>query len=316
LIVAAINPTINLQSKIRAAMGDTLGIWAASDLPSAAITRFVRQVEGAAALLVVAHSGEKPRSAPVKALARRAAPSMTLGQGHGWHRSLVSTSTSRLQDLVVVFANHPVHGPGAQAELEAFKMLLELTPAGPPLLVLANRDRRRAYEELAKHMELVCRQFEAAATLADSLTSPGPASGAAPKAEEPAHAGFAAVRDALLDRAGGALTLTEAAKRLGISRQALHKRISAGTALGMMVDDEIVVPSLQIATRDDRPAILGGIGDVTKLFKSAEAGPWMALQFLVDPDPNLGRDPVESLQEGEIKPVIAAARAHLRCDEG
>ncbi len=295
-------------------MGDTLEVWAASDLPSAAITRFVRQVEGAAAFLVVAHSGEKPRSAPVKALARHAAPSVTLS--HGWHRSLVSTSTSRLQDLVVVFANHPVHGPGAQAELEAFKMLLELTPAGPPLLVLANRDRKRAYEELAKHMELVCRQFEAAATLADSLISPEPARSAAPKAEEPAHAGFPAARDALLDRAGGALTLTEAAKRLGISRQALHKRISAGTALGMMVDDEIVVPSLQIATRDDRPAILGGIGDVTKLFKSAEAGPWMALQFLVDPDPNLGKAPVESLQQGEIKPVIAAAKAHLRCDEG
>ncbi len=298
-------------------MEDTLEVWAASDLPAAAITRFVRQVEGAAAFLVAAHSGEKPRSAPVKALARHVSPNVTPNRGgYGWHRSLVSTSASRLQDLVVVFARHPVQGPGVQAELEAFKMLLELTPAGPPLLVLANRDRKRAYAELAMHMELVCRQFEAAATLADSLTSLEPASGAGATTEMSAYADFPAVRDALLDRAGGALTLTEAAKCLGVSRQALHKRISAGTALGMMVDDEIVVPSLQIATRDDRPAILGGIGDVVKLFKLAEAGPWMALQFLVDPDPNMGKAPIESLRQGEIKPVIAAARAHLHCDEG
>lgn len=297
-------------------MIDTLEAWTVSDPSSAAIRRFVCQVEGAAAYLTLAHSGEKRRSAPAKAHARHTTPDDALRRDHGWHRSLVSMSASRLQGLVVVFVEHPVQGQGAQAEFEAFKMLLELTPAGPPLLALANRDKRRAYGELAKHMDLVCRQFEAAAALADSLTFPEPASSPAATTEEPACADFTAVRDALLDRAGGALTLTEAARRLGVSRQALHKRISAGSALGMMVDDEIVVPSLQIATGAGRAAILGGVGDVTKLFKSAEAGPWMALQFLVDPDPNLGRAPVEALRQGEIKPVLAAATAHLRCDEG
>lgn len=297
-------------------MGDSLGAWTVSDPSSAAIGRFVRQVEGAAAYLTIAHSGEKPRSAPAKALARHFAPGAALSRDHGWHRSLVSMSASRLQGLVVVFVKYPVQGQGAQAELEAFKMLLELTPAGPPLLALASRDKARAYGELAKHMDLVCLQFEAAAALADSLTSPEPASSSATTTEEPASADFPAVRNALLDRAGGVLTLTEAARRLDVSRQALHKRISAGSALGMMVDDQIVVPTMQIATMAGRPAILGGVGDVTKLFKSVEAGPWMALQFLVDPNPNLGRAPVEALRRGDIEPVLAAARAHLRCDEG
>lgn len=297
-------------------MGDTLGASTVSDPSSAAIGRFVRQVEGAAAYLIIAHSGDKPRSAPAKALARHAAPGAALGRDHSWHRSLVSMSASRLQGLVVVFMKYPAQGQGAQVELEAFKMLLELTPAGPPLLALASRDKRRAYGELAKHMDLVCLQFEAVAALADSLTSPEPESSSAATTAGSACADFTAVRDALLDRAGGALTLTEAARCLGVSRQALHKRISAGSALGMMVDDEIVVPSLQIATGASRPAILGGIGDVTKLFKSVEAGPWIALQFLVDPDPNLGRAPVEALRHGEVEPVLAAARAHLRCDEG
>jgi len=292
-----------------------LEAWTVSDPSSAAIGRFVSQVEGAAVYLTIAHSGEKVRSAPVKALGRNASAGGVLGRGHGWHRSLVSMSASRLQGLVVVFMKYPVEGQGAQAELEAFKMLLELTPAGPPLLALASLDKKRAYGELAKHMKLVCLQFKAAAALADSLTSLEPASSPTATTDKPACADFTAIRDVLLDRAGGALTLTKAANRLGVSRQALHKRISAGSALGMMIDDKIVVPSLQIVTISDRPAILIGIGDVTKLFKSTEAGPWAALQFLVDPDPNLGLAPVEALRQGNVKPVLAAARAHLRCDE-
>ena len=54
---------------------------------------------------------------------------------------------------------------------------------------------------------------------------------------------------------------------------------------------------------------------MTKLFKDSEAGPWMALQFLVDPDPNFGRSPIEALRAGDERLVEQAARGYLHLDE-
>jgi hypothetical protein len=126
---------------------------------------------------------------------------------------------------------------------------------------------------------------------------------------------FVRIRNALLDRAGGSLSLTEAALQLNVSQKELHKRIKAGTALGMMVGTEIVVPRLQIVEPDGRYSVLPGIDEVKKLFEEAEAGPWMALQFLIDPDPNLGMSPIETLRQGKKDAVIRAMRAHLHLDE-
>jgi hypothetical protein len=227
----------------------------------------------------------------------------------------VNASAARLRHILAVFSKHPVEGPGAVAELEAFKMLSELTPAGPHLVALATRNRGLAYKELAKHMDIVRQQFEATAALVDN--SPAEA----PDAEETAAGGdagdvrFVAVRDTLLARAGGALSLTEAAKHLGVSRQALHKRISSGSALGMMLNGEIVVPKLQLADDVGKTSILRGIDQVTKLFKRAEAGGWAALQFLIEPDPNLRQSPINALKVGAVTEAVQAARAYLRLDE-
>jgi len=296
-------------------MNATVPDGAFSGLSSVAIKRFVQQVEGAAAFLTIAHSGASPRSAQAKALAHHVIPTFTKRHYAAWHRSLVSTSASRLKEMVIVFAKHPVQGPGAQAELEAFKMLLELTPAGPPLLELAGRDRPRAYRELEKHMQLVCLQFEEVAALADSLAESGSESDIATSTEDTRDDCLPKGSEAVLERAGGTLTLTEAAVRLGVSRQALHKRIATGTALGMMVDGEIIVPRLQFTESDGQVSVLNGIKGIAKLFKSTLAGPWMALQFLVDPDPNLGQPPIEALRQGKHDQVLVAARAHLHCDE-
>ncbi len=71
---------------------------------------------------------------------------------------------------------------------------------------------------------------------------------------------FSDIRADLLKRAGGGLSLTEAAKRLGISRQALHKRIKAGTALGMMDGSELVLPRVQWVGHGDQLSFVPGLG--------------------------------------------------------
>jgi hypothetical protein len=83
----------------------------------------------------------------------------------------------------------------------------------------------------------------------------------------------------------------------------------------MMIGSEIAVPKLQFSNKGGRQEILPGVGTVTKLFKDSEAGPWMALQFLVDPDPNLGKSPIEALRAGDKRLVEQAARVHLHLDE-
>ena len=123
------------------------------------------------------------------------------------------------------------------------------------------------------------------------------------------------MRDALLKRAGGAFSLTEAAAELHITRQALHKRISNARVLGMMVGNEIIVPKLQIVGEAGAARVLAGIDAVTKLFQETQAGPWTALQFLVGRDPNLGDVPINALRARDVVPVIEAARTHLRLDE-
>jgi hypothetical protein len=211
---------------------------------------------------------------------------------------------------------HPAKGPGVGAEHEAFRMLSELTTAGPQLLALAQRDRTFAVKERARDLEFVRQQFEATAALEDTLATGTDEGGAGAPVADADDLAFGRVRDALVDRAGGTLSLTEATELLGVSRQVLHKRIVTGTALGMMLGNEIAVPSLQIAERGGRHAILPGIGAVTKLFKQADAGPWMASQFLFDSDPNLNRAPIEVPREGDERSVVRAARAHLHLDEG
>ena len=131
-----------------------------------------------------------------------------------------------------------------------------------------------------------------------------------------AAAGFAAAREALLAAAGGALSLTEAAKALCVTRQNLHKRIHTGSALGMLLDDRIVVPKLQLIGGDGRTAIVPGIERVMHPFLEAKAGAWSALQFLLDPDPNLGRPPIDALRAGDIAGAEHAARAYLGLDDG
>jgi hypothetical protein len=265
-------------------------------------------VEGAVAFLKVAHAGDRVRIELTDDVVGRA------HAGHrGWYSSVLTKAAAQLHRIIVVFDKHPARGPDAGAEIEAFRVLADLTTAGPQLQVLIRRNRALAIKELATHLDLVRQQFEATAALEDTLAAPDTPEG--DNSTRSQGDAFEGVSSALLERAGGALSLTQATKLLGVSRQALHKRIAAGTALGMMIGSEIAVPKLQFSETGGRQEILPGIGPVTKLFKDTQAGPWMALQFLVDPDPNLGKSPIEALRAGEDRVVEQAARAYLHRDE-
>jgi hypothetical protein len=101
-----------------------------------------------------------------------------------------------------------------------------------------------------------------------------------------------------------------------VTRQNLHKRIHTGSALGMLLDNRIVVPKLQLVVGDGRTTIVGGIERVVRPFLDAKAGAWSALQFLLDPDPNLGRPPIDALRAGEVVGAEHAARTYLGLDDG
>jgi hypothetical protein len=123
-----------------------------------------------------------------------------------------------------------------------------------------------------------------------------------------------AVRE-LLERAGGALSLGEASGLLGVSRQALHKRLLRGEALGLMVGNEIKIPKFQLVENGERMVVCPGVGSVVKLFNKSGAGPLVTLQFFVGHDPNLGVPPMTALRIGKDTDVLHAARSHLRLDE-
>ena len=112
-----------------------------------------------------------------------------------------------------------------------------------------------------------------------------------------------------METAGGGLSLTEAAALLGVSRQAVHKRVKAGTVLAMMDGSELVLPRNQFT----QAGVVPGLGAVLRHFKVA--GAWSALQFLVEPDSNLGGIPLHALVAGRVEDVVHAAKAYLGIED-
>jgi hypothetical protein len=155
-------------------------------------------------------------------------------------------------------------------------------------------------------LDLVANQLKAAIELAGDIQT---ASDHAVEEE----ARLKAVQSELLDKAGKSLSLTEAAEQ--VSRQALHKRIGLGTALGLMFGSELVVPEAQFVLKNSKLKIVDGLGAVMQEFDVSGAGRWSALQFLIEIDPNLKRTPLEALRAGEQDAVVRAARAYLSLDE-
>jgi DNA-directed RNA polymerase specialized sigma24 family protein len=190
----------------------------------------------------------------------------------------------------------------------AFWNLCELTPADNQLKQLYELDRFKASHELVRHVDAHAKQLVLATELSQKLRREG-------EEADPSSARREAIQQALLDKAGDQLTLSEAAERLGISRQAMHKKIKSGAILGLMVGQTFVVPGIQLVKTKTGVAVIPHLRKVLSLF--VDAGNWSALQYLVEPDPALGGAlPIERLAAGDSPTVIAAATAYLGLDEG
>jgi hypothetical protein len=228
-----------------------------------------------------------------------------------WYAELTNDVLTRLSAI----RDSLVHGwpPSPKADTLAAQvvaLLAEPTPVPSQIVALYHRNRSEGLAELARQLEVVDRQYALAASLIGRLE----AEEGARSPLEPSSAGFAAAREALLAAAGGAVT--EAAQALGTTRQNLHKRIHVGSAPGMLLDNRIVVPKLPLVANNGRTALIPGIDQVGRPFLEAKAGAWSALQILLDPDPNLGRPPIEALCAGDVSGAKYAARAYLGLDDG
>jgi DNA-directed RNA polymerase specialized sigma24 family protein len=224
-----------------------------------------------------------------------------------WYSQIVETSLQRATEV----RNALVHGwtPTGRAEhlaADAFRVLSSLSPAANELMRLYGIDRTGAFLQLAKQLEAIALQFELSA---DLLAEVEAKDGSRSSDERR----FAELRGALLESAKGGLSLTDAAELLGVSRQAVHKRIKNGSVLGIMDGPTLVLPRAQFVDRNGKLEVVSGLPELLKLFGSA--GEWSALQFLVGPDPNLaGKKPLDVLADGRVEDVLAAARAYLDID--
>lgn len=115
----------------------------------------------------------------------------------------------------------------------------------------------------------------------------------------------AEVRAGLAEAAGGMLSADEVGKALGISRQAVDKRRTAGKLLAVRVRGDWHYPAIQFHDGEVLPGIEAVVAGMP------EASPWSVLDFLLAPDGALdGRSPIAALQAGDLTPVrrLLAAR--------
>jgi len=219
-----------------------------------------------------------------------------------WYGRLLADSLKVLNEISIVLLDYPASPPAARVNQDVFLILSDLTPKGHALRAIAKKDLKQAFSVLIAQLQPVCQHYIREATAVDIQ----PAKPTASREQQ--------VKAKILKQAGKAVGLKEAAREIGMTRQALHKRIHAGKALGMMKDDRIIVPTIQFVRKGDKKIIIPGLETVTKLFHDSKAGPWSALEFLIGVDPNLEAKPIAALKAGRLKQVEHAARAYLDMD--
>ena len=113
-------------------------------------------------------------------------------------------------------------------------------------------------------------------------------------------------RSKALAAAGGALSSTEAAQQLGISRQAVEKRRRANALLAVRLGGDWRYPRCQFDEAGGE--VVAGLPKLLGAF--ARAGPWVALDFLLASDEALGGEtPLQVLRrEGLTRPLERLAR--------
>jgi len=117
--------------------------------------------------------------------------------------------------------------------------------------------------------------------------------------------GAVAMRE-LLSADGGALTASEVAKVLDISRQAVDKRRKAGQLLAVELPKRgLLYPAWQLG---ETGAPLPGFAQVLAALRDHD--PWAQARFFVTSNDRLNdQRPLDLLREGALTPVLTAARA-------
>lgn len=115
----------------------------------------------------------------------------------------------------------------------------------------------------------------------------------------------AKVKQALLERAGGALGVNEVAAILGISRQAVDKRRRANRLIAVPHGRDYIYPAAQF----DAGTLLPGLDRALEAMPVED--PWMRLEWLITEDGELGgTSPREALKVGRTDDVRANAAGH------
>jgi hypothetical protein len=105
----------------------------------------------------------------------------------------------------------------------------------------------------------------------------------------------------ILNQVGPVLTLQQAADLLGVSRQAVHRRLQKQSLFGIKYKEEIRIPEWQI--RDGE--VVPGIGEV---LKNLETTDWGKLLFLHTENMQLeGRKPKDLILEGKTDLIARLA---------
>jgi hypothetical protein len=113
-------------------------------------------------------------------------------------------------------------------------------------------------------------------------------------------------RRQLLEDNGGTLTAEQAAQSLGVTRQAVDKRRSAGKLIGLTTGRHgYRYPVWQFTVSGTLPGLESVLGVL------ASHDEWMQTAFFVGSNPRLdNRTPLEKLQAGEVEKVLLAAEAY------
>jgi biotin operon repressor len=145
---------------------------------------------------------------------------------------------------------------------------------------------------------LVLLEALASPSVATQMAAKDPLAGARLRGAEKQHR--------LLKVSGGVVSSEEAAKILGISRQAVDKRRRQGQLIGLTQGKRgYAYPAWQF--EDGRT--LANLEKVLKALRSHD--PWMRLIFFVNGNDRLnGRSPLEQLRSGELEPIVQAAESY------
>ncbi len=113
------------------------------------------------------------------------------------------------------------------------------------------------------------------------------------------------IKHELLRKAGGALTSTEVAQALGITRQGVDKRRIRRALLAVPSGSgDYLYPACQFTPE----GVVPHFDEVLRAFQVA--GPWTQLSVLLSPSPALnGKTIVEALHRNNVKQAVAIAAA-------